>query len=207
MYWLVCSFYLNFKIIIKRSGLIAHSLSIVVEIVATCWLRHLTDLGVAWQAYTTWSGPWQPCIVPSLHCFYYFTAVHTVPSDHFFHFFASIVVPRRNKFLDKVGPHHQLRGNVQKERAGHTMLSYFVSFFVFFLSCFKHKKIAGRSTFFARLKAHPIGFELCCQLCCLNYIFQALKIYIIRKKKRWVSVHKTTNAQTSEIRHLIWLKT
>ena len=47
LWWLVCSFYLNFKIIIKRSGLIAHSLSIVVEIVATHWLRHLTDLGVA----------------------------------------------------------------------------------------------------------------------------------------------------------------
>ena len=46
--WLVCSFYLNFKIIIKRSGLhvIAHSLTIVVEIVATRWLRHLADLGV-----------------------------------------------------------------------------------------------------------------------------------------------------------------
>ena len=111
--WLVCSFYLNFKIIILRSGLIAHSLSIVVEIVATRWLRHLTDLGVAWHA---------------LH-------------------------------------------------------------------------------FFARLKAHPISFELCCQLCFLSYIFQVLKIYVIRKKKRWVSVHTTLNAQTSEISRLIWLKT
>ena len=48
LYWLVCSFYLNFKIIIKRSGLIAHSLSIVVEIVATRWLQHLKShlLGV-----------------------------------------------------------------------------------------------------------------------------------------------------------------
>ena len=69
------------------------------------------------------------------------------------------------------------------------------SFFV------KRRKIAGKSVyFFGRLKARSISFELCCR----NYIFQ---IYVIRKKKRWVSVHKTTNAQTLEISRLIWMKT
>ena len=69
------------------------------------------------------------------------------------------------------------------------------SFFV------KWRKIAGKSVYiFCRLKARSINFELCC----CNYIFQ---IYVIRKKKWWVSVHKTTKAQTSEISRLIWMKT
>ena len=36
----------------------------------------------------------------------------------------------------------------------------------------------------------PISFELCCR----KYIFQVSKIYVIRKKKRCVSVDKTSNA-------------
>ena len=39
------------------------------------------------------------------------------------------------------------------------------------------------------------------------YIFQVLNLMLSKKKKRWVSVHKTTNAQTSEITRLIWMKT
>ena len=54
---------------------------------------------------------------------------------------------------------------------------------------------------FCRLKACPISFELCCR----NYIFQVLIIDNLRypKKKRRVRMHKTTNAQTSEISRLI----
>ena len=66
----------------------------------------------------------------------------------------------------------------------------------------KQRKIAVKSTIFCHLKASPSSFKLCCR----DYIFQVLKIYIIRKKKRQVSVHKTTNAQTSGISLLIWIK-
>ena len=56
-----------------------------------------------------------------------------------------------------------------------------VFFFLSFFLVLNKEILQVGLNFFACLKAHPISFELCCKLCCLSYIFQVLKIYIIRK--------------------------
>ena len=120
------------------------------------WLQHSTDLGVAWQACTTWSRSWQPWISQYLVLYHHFTI-----------FITSLLYLVRKQIL-----HLLLHRATTLNRSLH------------FLAC-------------------PISFKLCC----CKYIFQVLKIYVIRKKKRWVSMHKTTNAQRLEMSHFNWMKT
>ena len=135
-------FYLNFKIIIKRSGLIAHSLSIVVGnsrdslITELNWFGargRMTSLHNSVRTPTTLNCS-IPCIVPSFHYFSYLTAVPSAQAD-----FAAIVVLCRNYFWIKSHPPDQPRENVQTERARHNkllcfffllLLSFFLSFFL-----------------------------------------------------------------------------
>ena len=126
-------FYLNFKIIIKRSGLIAHSLSIAVGnsrdllITELNWFGargRMTSLHNSVRTPTTLNCS-IPCIVPSLHYFSYFTAVPSVQAD-----FAAIVVLCCNYFwIKSTWPAAE---NVQTERAWHNKLLCF--FFLLLLS-------------------------------------------------------------------------
>ena len=113
-------FYLNFKIIINRSGLIAHSLSIVVVNSCNSLITELNRFG-ALGCMTSLHNPVRipttlncsvRCIVPSLHYFSYFIAVPSTQAV-----FAAIVVLRRNYLWIKSHPPDQPRENVQTERA------------------------------------------------------------------------------------------
>ena len=144
------------------------------EIVGTLWLRHLTDLGVAWQACTTGSG-------------------HLVLYHHFTIFITSLLYLARKQISHLSLCHAAIifglshiyltsHGEMSGQRKDDNIISFFVK-----------RRIEERSqkvNIFCRLIPCPISFELCCH----KYIFQVLKIYVIQKKKRWVSVHKTTNA-------------